>query len=517
MLNVLVCNITGQETRAALIENGVLSELFIERQSEKGIIGNIYLGKVVRVLPGMQAAFVDIGTDKAAFLYATDVLDEHLPIFLAEEEELDQQESTARSADQPAAPPPQRKARPGFSGRIEELIEEGQEILVQVSKDPIGTKGARITCHISLPGRHLVFMPTVDHVGLSRRINNEKERRRLHDLVEEMRPVGSGFIVRTAAEFESSDHLRRDMRILIRLWQEILQKRAQAKAPFLLHADFDLILRATRDLVTTNIAKIVLDDPGYFLTIPAFINKYMPGFPCHIEWYTGQVPIFEAYGIEIEIERALQRKVWLKSGAYLVIDQTEALTAIDINTGRYVGRTDQEETITKINLEAVGEIAYQLRLRNIGGLIVIDFIDMAHAENREEVFRALAKSLEADKNRTHILKISEFGLVEMTRKRVQDNLLLQMCETCPYCSGRGQVKSTGSVAYEILRRLNWECKNTYENALVVQTQPAVAEYLQKYEGTTLAGFAHLYGREILFETSDSTHREAYTITPKRSL
>jgi ribonuclease G len=523
MGNILVVNVTGQETRVALVEKGVLAELYVERQNECSIVGNIYKGKVLRVLPGMQAAFVDIGTDKAAFLYVTDVLREHFAFELNDDEEdeddEDYEDGAEAEGDENGSTGPRRKRgrrrRKKPNGRIEELLKEGQSILVQAAKDPIGTKGARLTCHISLPGRHLVFMPTVDHIGISRRITSESERRRLRDLVEEMRPDGSGFIARTAAESEPTEHLRADMELLIRLWSDILETRDKVSPPAQLHADLDLVFRATRDLVTRNVSKIVVDDRAQFERIPDFIRRYMPGFSCQVELYTGREPIFEAYGIEMEIERALQRKVWLKSGGYLVIDQTEALTAIDVNTGKYVGKTNLEETITKTNLEAVDEVVYQLRLRDIGGLIIIDFIDMEVQANREKVYQALVKALEADRTRTNLLKFSDFGLVEMTRKRVKESLVRQLCEPCPYCSGRGHIKSDATVAYEILRKFKREASHNLTGEFELSAHTDVTRFLKANESAVINRVENHYQTKLRLRGKGSNHREEYNLAEAR--
>jgi len=724
MSNILVINASGQETRVALIEQGTISEYYLERKNEKGIVGNIYKGRVVRVLPGMQAAFVDIGLDKAAFLYVGDIVAdptfpgfseemdiqassvegdpleadelpepsedqgvsaseamaaaaqepaateearpsetmaspieispvveaakaeaavevaaaietpaaaevapalETAPAFDAaaaldaapaldgataaahamdapaevvelhaddaledaegegeeeeddddeeEEEELDEADAAHAAAEEqiaaeraasepppagtgaesgaeveakadgdgaktavpeagargvpaeqrpaaaaregrrgrrrggrgrrrgagdtprPAAEPPQAKpasearegrssssgqarrnggggsngANPGAGSgekqrgnghfhkraQIQDLLKEGDEVLVQAVKDPIGTKGARITCHISLPGRHLVFMPTVDHVGISRRIENEKERRRLRELVDKFRPDGTGFIVRTVAENEPSEKLTADIKFLLGLWNEVGKKREAMKAPACVHPDLDLILRSIRDLFSDEVEKLVIDDRAEYERVVSFVERVAPELKNQVELYAGEEPIFDEYGIEQELVRASNRKVWLKSGGYIIIDQTEALVAIDVNSGRYVGKkgagASLEDTITKINCEAAKEIVYQLRLRNIGGIIIIDFIDMDKGANREKVFKTLQDALAADRAKTNVLKISDIGLVEMTRKRVRESIGRLTTEACPVCDDRGHVRSRATMAYDIMR------------------------------------------------------------------
>jgi ribonuclease G len=516
MSDSLVINVTGNETRVALIEDGALAELYIERQSERGIVGNIYKGKVVRVLPGMQAAFVNIGTERAAFLYVSDVLKEHFEFKLEDtdhDHDFDDDDDDDDDDGVAATPNKGRRGRRGRhqSKKIEELVSEGQEILLQVAKGPIGTKGPRVTSHISLPGRHLVFMPTVDHIGISRRITNAGERRRLRDLVEEIRPEGSGFIVRTAAAEEPSESLRNDMRMLVQTWRDILAKRDRVKAPALIHRDLDLIRRATRDLASTNVDTIIVDTKDEYDRLPQFIEKFMPGFECRVELYHGAEPIFEAFGIELEIERALKRTVDLKSGGHLVIDQTEALTAIDVNTGKFVGKTNLEDTITKTNLEAVDEVMYQLRLRDIGGLIIIDLIDMEKKANRDKVNQILSKLVSNGKTRSNILKISEFGLVEMTRKRVKQNLLQLLCEPCPYCDGRGVLKSGPTVAYEILRESKRLAIVNSNSEIVVKAHPQVSEYIRKQEKMLMKKIEEKTGKKVRIRSGQSIHHESYQI------
>ncbi|HWV38701.1 MAG TPA: Rne/Rng family ribonuclease, partial [Vulgatibacter sp.] len=536
MSSSLVINASGSESRVALIENGQISEFYLERNAEKGIVGNIYKGRVVRVLPGMQAAFVDIGLDKAAFLYVTDVYydpdfserqfeltegehpesegvpDEYAAAMLARED--DDEDETVAPEEAPAdevrpakaaesKPAPRQREHRDHKERkalkdvnIQDLLKEGQEVIVQVAKDPIGTKGARITSHISIPGRHLVFMPTVDHVGISRRIDNEKERRRLREIVDSLRPPGTGFIVRTVAEGVPAEKLRADARFLIHIWSEIGRKKDKQGAPALLHPDLDIVLRATRDLFSADVEKLVIDDHAQYERIMRFVQATDPALASHVEHYTDPEPIFDAYGIEHELLRAQQRKVWLKSGGYLIIDQAEALTAIDVNSGRYVGKQSLEETITKINIEAAKEIVYQLRLRNIGGIIIIDFIDMDKASNRDKVFKALQEALGRDKAKTNVLKISELGLVEMTRKRVRESIGRMLYEPCPYCEGRGAVKSRITVAHEIFREIHREASAFREPTIAINCHPEVARVLQGQERDSLRFLMDKYNKTI---------------------
>src|SRR5262249_49399349 len=361
--------------------------------------------------------------------------------------------------------------------KIEELLKEGQEVLVQVAKEPISTKGARITSYVSLPGRHLVFMPTVDHIGISRRIGTDKERKRLRDIVETQKPKGAGFIVRTVAEGASEKELRDDMDFLMRLWREVVKKNERAKPASLLYSDLDLLLRTVRDTLNDDIDKLIVDSRGEYERVQKFVQAFMPEYQGRIELYEGAEPIFDGFGIEGEIDRALERKVWLKSGGSLIVDEGEALTAIDVNTGKFVGKRNLEETITKNNLEACREVADQLRLRNIGGIIVVDFIDMDKEQNREKVFRAFTEALKADRARSNVSKISELGLVEMTRKRTRESLSRKLTEPCFYCEGKGYLKSKTTICYEILRELRRGGDAVKEDAIVIQCHPEIADLL----------------------------------------
>ncbi|MFB1481303.1 Rne/Rng family ribonuclease [Corallococcus sp. RDP092CA] len=731
MSSVLVINAAGRETRVALVEGGHIAEFYLERKKDKGVVGNIYKGRVVRVLPGMQAAFVDIGLEKAAFLYVSDVV--YDPDFaraqfeltegehedapdVPTESEADTIEAAAAAPDathalpagtevpagapepvlahdgalaldvqaqaaapvespeaepeavkpepeavpapleaqaapepvEPAAsvsvvaetpaegatreapvevstaavavplpesgsqaveapatvvqetpaesvtaaalaesgvapategsaaePPPHaavlgelipspaaEPARPAeVSGerrtpreareareprnregrekdkdkrrqeqprrekrdeekekpkqrktdKIEDLLKVGQEVVVQISKDPIGTKGARLTSHISIPGRHLVFMPTVDHVGISRRISNEKERRRLREIVDRLRPPGTGFIVRTVAENVPQEKLESDIRFLIEVWNQVVRRNEKRGGPGLLHPDLDLILRATRDLFAHDVEKLVVDDAEEYERIQGFVTAQDPALRDRVVLHETDEPVFDAYGIEQELQRATQRKVWLKSGGYLIIDQAEALTAIDVNSGRYVGKKSLEETITKINVEAAKEIVYQLRLRNIGGIIICDFIDMEKAQNRDKVFKSLQEALGRDKAKTNVLRISELGLVEMTRKRVRESIGRVLHEDCPYCDGKGFVKTATTVAYEIFREIRREAPGYKDSTLVINCNAEVARLLQGEERNELRHLMDRYNKSIQVKAQQNYHREQYDI------
>ncbi|MFY0529484.1 Rne/Rng family ribonuclease [Archangium gephyra] len=728
MSSILVINAAGRETRVALVETGHIAEFYLERKKDKGIVGNIYKGRVVRVLPGMQAAFVDIGLEKAAFLYVSDVVydpdfaraqfeltegehddapevpeeseamaaeaahdsgaevdaevhehaapgGEALPAVEEPEQRPEEQRAEAPAAQTeapaavaapaepvaatapaepvstaapavsvaapaepvsvaapaepvsvpvapvesapvsveaqtapaipeagssmhttegsvalalppepatvpseqqaavaPAAPaeapaPAQRpepaagerraprenreaarearearreqkdrdrekdrekdkarkqrdeqqrkrdeeKSKPRKTAKIEELLKVGQEVVVQISKDPIGTKGARLTSHISIPGRHLVFMPTVDHVGISRRISNEKERKRLREIVDRLRPPGTGFIVRTVAENVPQEKLETDIRFLIEVWNQVVRRNEKRGGPGLLHPDLDLILRATRDLFAHDVEKLVVDDREEYERILGFVNAQDPALKDRVVLHESDEPIFDAYGIEHELQRATQRKVWLKSGGYLIIDQAEALTAIDVNSGRYVGKKSLEETITKINVEAAKEIVYQLRLRNIGGIIICDFIDMEKPQNRDKVFKSLQEALGRDKAKTNVLRISELGLVEMTRKRVRESIGRVLHEDCPYCDGKGFVKTATTVAYELFGEIRREAPGYKDPTLVINCNAEVARLLQGEERQELRHLMDRYNKSIQVKAQQNYHREQYDI------
>jgi ribonuclease G len=395
-------------------------------------------------------------------------------------------------------------------------VKEGDEVIVQISKEPIGTKGARVTSHVSLPGRYAVYLPTVDHVGISKRIGSARERSRLREVVEGLRPPSGGLIVRTVAEGLTKKGLKADIGYLVKLWEDVSKKRENAKAPTVLYTELDLVLKTARDLFTDEIESIVIDDKEEHARLVRFVEMFMPARAKDIHLYNGDEPIFDAYGIEDEISRALGRKVQLPSGGYLIIDQAEALTAIDVNTGRYVGKgsRDLEETALKTNLEAVEEIAYQLRFRNIGGLVILDLIDMDASQNREKVWRALEQRLEKDKAKTTINRISELGLIEMTRKRTRESLGRTMHETCFYCDGTGQVQSKTTIAYEILRQIRRERHNLAGYSVLVNAHPAVVDLMKGEERAAVEEAERRYMRRIEFNPRTEYHIEQFDLHGK---
>ncbi len=505
MSDILVVNSTSAETRVALCEDGILSELYIERKRDRGVVGNVYKGKVLRVLPGMQAAFVDIAQEKAGFLHVSDFYDFKQDVAALDDDDIDEW------------PPPSRSLKSNSKRQrvdIQDVLKAGQEIVVQVAKGPMGTKGARLTGHVSIPGRYVVFMPTVSHIGISKRIDSERERKRLRRIVESVRPQGAGFIVRTVSQGVSEDKLKRDIELLVGQWGDMLEKFNRVKPPYLLYEEPDLMLRATRDLFTTDLEKLVIDDPRAYDRVQSFTQRFMPSFTNNVELYDSKEPIFDAYGIEIEINRSLQRTVDLPSGGHLVIDKTEALTAVDVNTGKFVGKTSShEETIFKTNLEAAEEIVYQLRLRNIGGIIIIDFIDMEHAKNREKVYRTLEAALRRDKVTTNALNISEFGLVEMTRKRVRESLSQYLTEECPYCDGRGIVKTKETVAYEVLRAIKRDAVIPGRD-MYVYAHDSVIDFLRFTEKHALREIEQDFSKRIHTYGDDDRHIEEFIVSHK---
>lgn len=506
MAGEIVMNITDRETRLALVEDGQVAEIHIERRGERGIVGNIYKGRVIKVLPGMQAAFVDIGLPRAAFLYVGDIHPHNQDLnFVAADEE---EEESEQQNDQ--IPEVMHDEIYEFTP-IEDLLEEGQDILVQISKEPLGSKGARITSQISLPGRHLVFMPTVDHIGISRRIENEQERQRLKEIIGYIKPSCCGVIVRTVSENETSEKLQADLGFLQGTWRRILEKEISMRAPSLIYEDLDLGLRGVRDLFTEDVTRLIVDSQEYYQRILEFMDTFMPSMKSCVELYEGDEPVFEKFGIEMELNKALGRKIWLKSGGYINIDFTEALVAIDVNTGRYVGKRNLQETILKTNLEAAKEIAYQLRLRNIGGIIIVDFIDMDRAPDREKVTTALQEALRKDKQKTNILKISELGLVQMTRKRTRENLTRTLCEQCPHCEGKGFVKSLTTVSYEVLRAILSEMSDSAASCIRVTAHPEVVKLLFEQESAQLEQMQKQYNTKIELTQDPHLSQEQYEV------
>ncbi|MEW6515160.1 MAG: ribonuclease G [Pseudomonadota bacterium] len=474
-------NITPQETRVAMMLQGAVQELHIERTGGRGIVGNIYLGRVVRVLPGMQSAFIEVGLERTAFLHVADIFGEK-----------------------------NGNARP-----IERLIAEGETLMVQALKDPIGTKGARLSTQISIAGRLLVYLPQEKHIGISQKIEDEAGRERLRERIQSLLPAdeAGGFIVRTMAEKATDEELSADIAYLRRLWQEIRHRAqiASGSAPAMLHHDLTLGQRALRDLAGPETTRIVVDSRENFQKLSAFAQEYMPQLAPLLVHYKGERPLFDLFAVEDEIQKALARRVDLKSGGYLIIDQTEALTTIDVNTGAFVGARNFDDTIFKTNLEAAQTIARQLRLRNLGGIIIVDFIDMESAEHRDAVLAELNKALARDHTRITVNGFTQLGLVEMTRKRTRESLAQVLCEPCPTCGGRGVVKTAQTVAYEILRELLREARQFEAREMRVLAAPGVIDLFLDEESQALGMLSDFIGRPISLHAEPSYNQEQYDI------
>lgn len=484
----IIMNIAPYEKRVAIIENGLLQEIYFERENQIGIVGNIYKGRISRVLPGMQAAFVDIGLERAGFLHLSDVM----PISSDED---DTYNLNSAEAD------------------VRKWLREGQEILVQVLKNPMGTKGARLTAHLSLAARYLVHIPDLDHIGISLRLDSEEERERLQQVMREA--TGSenprGFIVRTVAQGVSAEDLRQDVLFLHHLWQDVLDNASTVTKPGVVYQDLNLPLRVLRDFANNKVSRIIVDDLDTYSHLCHFADKFTPGVREKLSLYQEQAPIYDRYGIESELEKAIDRKVPLKSGGYLIVDQTEALSTIDVNSGAFIHGVNLEETIYKTNLEAARAIGRQLRLRNLGGIIIIDFIDMLNEAHKEAVSQALAEALSHDYARVTMSAISPLGLVEMTRKRTQENLVQFLCEPCPACQGRGKIKTAQTICYEIFREIQREAVAYQCQGFMVVASEAVIDVLKNDESIGLGEVELLIGRPIKLKAEPNYSQEMYDI------
>jgi ribonuclease G len=537
------------DTRVAILEDDQVVEVFIERERSRGVVGNIYKGRVSKVLPGMQSSFVDIGLERDAFLYVTEVVNtveafDRLEAGEDEEEEERVAEPAAvavgvepaeglAGGDAVAVPAalPERRGREREGGasrgqpcedrerpepKIEDLLKEGQEVLVQVVKEPLGTKGARLTSHVTMPGRFLVFMPTVDHVGVSRKIESREERARLRGIVKSFREshgfVG-GVIIRTAAAGRSEEDIVSDLSYFHQIWTEIRQKMESRRPPAVLFQEQSLVTKLLRDLLTDDYTAIRIDDEQEHRRVVALVERMMPSLLPRVKLYTKSFPIFEEYGVQAEIDKALRSKVWLKSGGYLVINQTEALVAIDVNTGRYVGkRTGRlEDTIVKTNLEAVKEIVRQIRLRDLGGIIVLDLIDMEEKKNRQKVFQEVEKELRRDRSPSKAVQVSDFGLVIVTRKRVKQSLERQLTEPCPYCSGSGSIKSAFTICYEILTEMRKIGPDLDGQGVILRVNPDIARALREEESALLRDLESTLGKKVTIKPDAHLHHEQFDV------
>ena len=482
----LLVNVTPSETRVAYIDGGILQEIHIEREARRGIVGNIYKGRVSRVLPGMQAAFVDIGLDKAAFLHASDIMP-HTECVAGEE----QKQFTVRD--------------------ISELVRQGQDLMVQVVKDPLGTKGARLTTDITLPSRYLVFMPGASHVGVSQRIESETERERLKKVVADYCDEQGGFIIRTAAEGVCEEDLASDAAYLKRVWTKVMERKKRPQTRYQMYGELALAQRVLRDFADAQLDRIRVDSRLTYEALLEFTAEYIPEMTSKLEHYSGRQPIFDLFDVENEIQRALERKVELKSGGYLIIDQTEALTTIDVNTGGFVGARNFDDTVFKTNLEAAQAIARQLRLRNLGGIVITDFIDMTQPEHQSAVLAEFRKQLARDRVKTQVGGFSSLGLVEMTRKRTRESLAQLLCEPCEQCQGAGRVRTARTVGYDILREILREARQFNPKEFRVVAAPVVIDLLLDEESTHLAGLSDFIGKPISLQAESALGPDQYDI------
>jgi ribonuclease G len=527
MSKEMIISSSAHETRVAILEDDQVAEIFIERERSRGVVGNLYKGRVSKVLPGMQSAFVDLDLERDGFLYVTDVI--------APTEEFDRletdEEPAVRGAGPAEARPPadggpaarsgggrrDRDREKGPEPKIEELLKEGQEIIVQVAKEPLGTKGARLTCHATMPGRFLVFMPTVDHIGVSRKIDTREERGRLRGIVHEFRQqygFTGGVIIRTAAAGRSKEDIVSDLSYFHRVWTEIRQKAESSRAPAVVYQEQSLVAKLLRDLLTEDYSAIRIDSELEHRRVLELVERMMPALASRVKLYEKDYPIFEEYGVQAEIDRALRSKVWLKSGGSIVINQTEALVAIDVNTGRYVGKKTAgrlEDTILKTNLEAVREIIRQIRLRDLGGIIVLDFIDMEEKKNRQRVFQAVEQELRKDRAPSKVLQVSDFGLVIITRKRVKQSLERVLTEPCPYCAGSAVIKSSATICYEILAEVKKISGDLDGQSLVLRVNPDIARALRDEERAVFKDLKQSLGRDIAIRPDAQLHHEQFDL------
>ncbi len=503
MFREILISVDEDEIRIALLEDEALVEYIVERTREKSIMGNIYKGRVKAILPGMQASFIDIGLERNAFLYVRDVA----PDFSLFQDKLDEEQSADFDAKGTLA----ENIYLSRNASIEDLLKTGQEIMVQIVKEPIGKKGPKVSTHISLPGRLLVLMPTMDHMGISRRITDGTERQRLRTVVEKIRPAGMGLIVRTVAEGKEEGAFRNDVEFLTSLWKKIQERGEKETAPSQIHEDLGIIYRAFRDFFTTDIDRLVIDSREEYDKGMTYLENLLPHLKSRVVFYDEPTPLFDQHGITEEIEKALRKKVRLKCGGYIIIEPTEALVTIDVNTGKYVGKKNLEDTVLQTNLEAAVEIARQLRLRDLGGIIIIDFIDMVKEKNRALVLEQLGKALKQDRSRSNILQITDLGLVEMTRKRVKQNLNMFLSHACPYCAGLGRVKSIQTVTIEILRALKILASTNHGEELIVRVHPEVAHFLLEEYYDRLETLTKNLGAEIHIKAIENFHRECCEI------
>jgi ribonuclease G len=508
----MIVSSNGHETIVAILEDDLAAEIFVERERQRGVVGNVYKGRVSKVLPGMQSSFINIGLERDGFLYVDDVIDtmEEFDKLAADDDEEKPPAEAARSRDRNGE---RERTKP----KIEDLLREGQEILVQVVKEPLGTKGARLTSHVTMAGRFLVFMPTVEHVGVSRKIESREERSRLRGIVREFREsrgFAGGVIIRTAAAGRPSEDIVSDLEAFHRIWTEIRQRTDTSRAPAVVYREQSLVSKLLRDLLTEEFQAIRIDDAHEYQRTVEWVERIMPGLAPKVKLYTKPYPIFDEYGVQGEIDKALKSKVWLKSGGSIVINQTEALVAIDVNTGRYVGKKSSgrlEDTIVKTNLEAVKEIVRQIRLRDLGGIIVLDLIDMEDKKNRQKILLAVEQELKKDRSPSKALQVSDFGLVIITRKRVKQSLERVLTEPCPYCSGTGVIKSSSTICYEILSEVKKVGPELNGHRLLLRVNPDIARALKEEESAVLKDLRQTTGKDVTVKADVHLHHEQFDL------
>jgi ribonuclease G len=510
MQKEMIVSSNGHETMVAILEEDLVAEIFVERERHRGVVGNVYKGRVSKVLPGMQSSFIDLGLERDGFLYVADVIDT-----LDEFDKLsgDDDEDSGNGGGKGRGEP--RGARP--QPKIEELLKEGQEIVVQVVKEPLGTKGARLTSHVTMPGRFLVFMPTVDHIGVSRKIESRDERARLRGIVREFREANGftgGVIIRTAAAGRPKEDILGDLEAFHRIWTEMRQRNESSRAPAVLYQEQSIVSRLLRDLLTEDYQAIRIDNEQEYQRVLELVERIMPSLAPKVKLYNKPFPIFDEYGVQAEIDKALKSKVWLKSGGSIVINQTEALVAIDVNTGRFVGKKTSgrlEDTIVKTNLEAVKEIVRQVRLRDLGGIIVLDLIDMEDKKNRQKVYQAVETELKKDRSPSKALQVSDFGLVIITRKRVKQSLERVLTEPCPYCSGTGVIKSSSTICYEILSEVKKVGPDLNGHRLLLRVNPDIARALKEEEHAVVKDLRDSIGKDVTIKADVHLHHEQFDV------
>ena len=515
MQKEMIVSSNGHETMVAILEDDLVAEIFVERERHRGVVGNVYKGRVSKVLPGMQSSFIDLGLERDGFLYVADVIDT-----LVEFDKLagdDDEDAAANGGGNGSKGRPERDRQDRPQQKIEELLKEGQEIVVQVVKEPLGTKGARLTSHVTMPGRFLVFMPTVDHIGVSRKIESRDERARLRGIVREFREAHGftgGVIIRTAAAGRPKEDILGDLEAFHKIWTEMRQRNESSRAPAVLFQEQSIVARLLRDLLTEDFQAIRIDNAQEYQRVLELIERIMPSLAPKVKLYSKPYPIFDEYGVQAEIDKALKSKVYLKSGGSIVINQTEALVAIDVNTGRFVGKKTSgrlEDTIVKTNLEAVKEIVRQIRLRDLGGIIVLDLIDMEDKKNRQKVYQAVEQELRKDRSPSKALQVSDFGLVIITRKRVKQSLERVLTEPCPYCAGTGVIKSSSTICYEILNEVKKVGPDINGHRLLLRVNPDIARALKEEESGVLKDLRQSIGKDVTVKADVQLHHEQFDV------